>query len=495
MNPFEKLKKHLVELADIRSAIAIMTWDQEVNMAPGSAARRARQISTLSGIMHERLVGKTHDLLEAAKASDLDELQIANMVEIEESLNRSSKLPTEFVMKTAEKTSLCQQAWLGAKQSADFALFRDSLKELVDLKREETVYRGFESNPYDSLLEEYESGMTTESVRSMFEELKGELLPLMNSLKAMNHDASSIDALDYDQDKVWKWQSDIAAAIGYDLNRGRIDVSAHPFTIPAGMEDVRITTASDMPPLKTIFFTIHEAGHGMYEQGLDPEWYGFPSALPCSIGIHESQSRLYENNVGRELPFWTYAFESLSELYSNKLDGISPTDVFAEVNRFNPGAIRIDADELSYHFHILLRFELEDKLINGAVEVEDLRDAWNDIFHQYFGFHPANDAEGVLQDIHWAHGSFGYFPTYTLGSLYASQFFETAKKDLGDLDGMISKGEFAPLHNWLKANIYKPGKSVKPTVLCKQVSGSELKAEYFIRNIKRKFAAVYQLDA
>ncbi|MCB9232873.1 MAG: carboxypeptidase M32 [Bacteroidia bacterium] len=495
MTAFEPLQNSLAELADLRAGISMLTWDKEVNMAAGSAPRRARQIGTLAGLYHKRSLEEVPGLLEAAEkeASQLDSISQADLREIRRDLDKQLKFPLEFVKKTAQVTSEAQSAWLKAREENSFLPFAAKLTELVDLKRQSAEYAGYQANPYDALLDLYHPGMTTEAVTRLFEGFKRELGGLVRSAANFPQIDTSFVRQVVPEDKQIAFSKMVLSRLGFDFQRGRQDSSAHPFTIPLAPEDVRITTlVSENDPLRMLFFSIHEGGHGIYEQSLRPDRYGLPSGQHCSISIHESQSRLYENNVGRSQAFWEYFFPHFADLFPDKLAGIGPEDIFRVVNRVVPSPTRINSDELSYHTHIILRFELENEMISGKLQVKDLEKAWEAKMQDYLGIRPASANEGVLQDIHWAHGNFGYFPTYSLGSFYAAQFMQNAQKVLPDLENEFAIGNFTSLKLWLNENIHRHGRVFLSEELCKNITGEALDVKYFVEMMKNKYHHIYQ---
>ena len=496
MTAFSELHKKLIELADLRGALSLMAWDQEVYLPAGAAALRAQQTATLGGIHHEILLKDVGPLLQ--KVSDehsLSEFERLNLKEIQREYDKATRLPTEFIRRLYQLSSEAQTTWVEARKKSDFSMFSGVLEKMVQLKIEEADYLGFEDDPYDALLDRYEPEGRSKEIRVLFEGFKLELESVMPQLAAAKQVDDSFLKSYISQEKQLEFGQSLARDLGYDLQKGRIDLSSHPFSIPFGMEDVRITTSVDPMDLsKMLFSTIHEAGHAMYEQGFTPAHYGLPAAEPSSISIHESQSRLYENNLARSLPFWQHYFPVLSRLFPDKLKNQGPESIFKAVNKVQPSLIRILSDELTYHFHIILRFEIENDLINQRVKVKELPELWNHKMKQYLDQTVPDDAHGVLQDIHWSHGSFGYFPTYSLGSFYAAQFMATAKKSLPDLDKNVSEGDFSPLLDWLRTHIHAEGKLYNSRDLCIKATGEPLNVDYFIHYIKDKLSRVYGLS-
>ena len=498
MTHYETLKNKLVEIQDLQAIHSLLHWDMEVMMPRGSARRRAMQGATLAGIVHNKQNTEVPALLEQVEQHELDQLDEvgkANVREIRRALDRSMKLPESHVRALSQATSEAQQAWVQAKQNDDFDAFVPHLEKLTALRIQEAEYQGYEENPYDALMEDYEPGMKASQLVPLFEELVTELKPILSGIRnAEQVDDSCLRGFLSQSDQL-KWSREVMEKLGYDYNTGRQDLSAHPFSISFGPEDVRITTVVNENDFTAMLYSsIHEAGHAMYEQGLKPENYGLPSGQYCSLSIHESQSRLWENNIGRSHHFWPHFLPSLAALYPDGLKGVTPDMMFKAVNKVEPTLIRIYSDELHYHMHIALRFEIENELVNGRVKVKDLPELWNARIKEYLDLEVPNNREGVLQDIHWSHGSIGYFPTYSLGSLFAAQFARQAEKDLPQLPGEYQKGEFSTLLNWLRENVHVHGKIYSSNALCKRITGEELSVKHFIDYAKEKYGRVYGIE-
>jgi len=497
LNAYDQLGQQLTELQHLLASLSLMSWDQETMMPKGGAAQRAKQLATLQGLYHSKMVGELPDLVE--KALDVDpasytDAQQRNLRKVKRDLERQQKLPLEHVKAVSMATSQAFHAWNQAKPADDFSLFAPQLEQLLELKIQETEYYGYEDNPYDAMLDLYEPDLKAKTVQTVFDGFKGDLLDLLKTIHQQEQVDESFLLTGVHRDHQLAFGKLVAEALGYDFNHGRLDVSPHPFTIGLAPSDTRITTMVQLDDIREMLYsTIHEAGHALYEQGLKEDYLGWPQGTYCSLSIHESQSRLWENNVARSLPFWEKFFGPLRILYPDLLIDQTPEDLFKAVNRVQPNLIRISSDELTYHFHILLRFELELALINRDLKVKDLPEAWNAKVKEYLGLDVPSAQKGVLQDIHWSHGSFGYFPTYSLGSFYAAQFMHQAKADIEGLEADFSKGEFAPLKTWLNENIHQHGKLYNAEELCERVTGERLNVGYFTAYAREKFGRVYGL--
>ena len=477
------------------AANALMAWDQETHMPPAGAGQRARAMATLQGLYHSQITTEIPAMLDSAEselASDAPVTQKLNLLKLREDVERKSKLPVEHVKETSQAISEAFHAWHQAKPANDFAAFQPHLEKLLDLKIREAEYYGYEENPYDALLEIYEPGLKASRVQAVFDGFKSELLGLLEAIRGQEQVDESCILQTVGEDAQLAFGLQVVDKMGYSLQFGRQDLAPHPFSISMSPSDVRITTRVDENDIREMLYsTIHEVGHALYENGLPEEFIGWPEAEACSLGIHESQSRLWENNVARSLEFCTHFHPAFSKLFPDQLAGKTPEDVFKAVNRVEPNLIRISSDELTYHFHILLRFELELALVNRDLKVADLPAAWNAKIKEYLGLDVPSDAKGVLQDIHWSHGSFGYFPTYSLGSFYAAQFMAQAEKEIDGLKSGFAKGEYLSLKNWLNEKIHRHGKLYNSEELCEMVTGETLNVNYFVQYAREKFGRVY----
>jgi carboxypeptidase Taq len=495
-----ELKKRLVELSHLSSALSVLHWDLEVNMPPKGAPLRAATISELSGMLHAKFITIDHDnlLSDLKKKVDSEEETGDTAVIINNIWRdyiREKKLPGDFVREMAETTSRAQIEWIKARQQSNFKLFEPWLKKIVDLKRKEAKLIGYKESPYDALLDAHEPGMTTAEAAQILNDLKDFLVPFLKRIKASKKkiNRKKLEGKFPIPDQK-AFNELIAREIGFDLEAGKIDISAHPFTITFNPSDVRFTTRYDEHDLGVaIGSTIHEAGHGMYEQGLLAEHFGTPLSEAISLGVHESQSRLWENMVGKSPEFWNYMYAKLRKAFPKPFSKISVQEFYDALNLVTPSLIRVEADEVTYNLHIIIRFEIEKELIEGSIEVKDAPNVWNDKVKNYLGLKVPNNAEGILQDVHWSHGAFGYFPTYSFGTMYAAQFFATLEKDIPDIKKKISNGEFKSVLNWLRKKIHIHGKRFTADELSKEVTGESLNAQYFKDYITKKFSKIYNL--
>ncbi len=481
-------------IADVNYSSALLSWDQETYMPEGGAELRARQQSTLAGISHDMFtaesLGKLLDQLE--NDASLDERQKANVMQTIKDYRKAKKYTRVFVEEMSQSISEAFNAWQEAKSKNDFSLFAPKLKKLVELKRKECEMLGYKEYAYDSLLDLHEPGLTTKEVEALFDEVRASLVPFVKSIAAKPLHSTALLHHSYSKTAQWDFSVHVLKAMQFDFKYGRQDISVHPFTINFGAQDVRVTTRIDEHNLSDcVTGTIHESGHALYEQGLPASEYGLPSGEAVSLGIHESQSRLWENNVGRSFAFWKGQFTVLQKHFPEQLKNSTAQDIFSAINVVQPSFVRINADELTYHFHIMIRFEVEKALFEKEIEVEDIPAFWNQRYKDYLGIDVPSAAEGCLQDVHWSHGSFGYFPTYSLGSFYAAQFFNKAKKDIPTLEKEIEEGNYSSLLKWLRENIHQHGKRYEAKELCERVTGEKLSFSYFMEYAKEKYGLLY----
>lgn len=492
---YEAYKNRMRKIADINGAIAVMSWDKEVNLPKKGAAARSQQIATLSGMSHELFTapefGKELDALTGLNG-ELTPQQHRNVELTLKDYNKSTKLPTEFVIRRSQAVSEAYHAWIKAREANDFGVYKEALKKIVGFCRETAELLGYEAHPYDALLNQYEPNAKTAELTVLFKDVREQLVVFVKELKEQKPVDNAFLSEFYDKDKQWDFGLKLLQNMGYDFDAGRQDVSAHPFTINFAPTDVRVTTRIDEYDLSNMAWScIHEGGHALYEQGLSWDEYGLPLGEACSLGIHESQARMWENNVGRSKAYWQAHFEALKATFSEQLSGVTLEDFYKGINQIAPNKIRTEADELHYHFHVLIRFEIEKALMEGEIEVEDLDKVWNEKYKEYMGIEVTNDNEGILQDIHWSHGSIGYFPTYSLGSFYAAQFFAKAKEEIPTLEDEIATGDNRKLLQWLRQNIHQYGRYYTPDELCMKITGEKLNFKYFMDYAKQKFGAIY----
>ncbi|MFT5833276.1 MAG: carboxypeptidase Taq [Cognaticolwellia sp.] len=491
---YESYKNRMRKIADINGAISVMAWDKEVNLPKNGAAARSQQMATLSGMAHELFTAAEFGKeLEGLMASDeLTTAEYKNVTLTLKDYNRSTKLPTEYVIRRSEAVSEAYHAWMKAREANDFGIYKDALKKIIAIAREAAELFGYEDHPYDALLDMYEPNAKTADLTILFKDVREQLVNFVKVLKEKPQVENSFLSKFYEKDKQWDFGLGLLKNMGYDFDAGRQDISTHPFTITFAPTDVRVTTRVDENDLSNMIWScIHEGGHGLYEQGLKWENYGLPIGEACSLGIHESQARMWENNVGRSHAYWQAHYSGLQQVFPNNLSHISLKDFYNGMNQIAPNAIRTEADELHYHFHVLIRFEIEKELMAGTLEVDDLSKVWNQKYAEYMGIEIKNDNEGILQDIHWSHGSIGYFPTYSLGSFYAAQFFAKAQDEIPNLVNEISEGDSSNLLAWLRQNIHQHGRYFTPEELCIKITGEKLNFKYFMDYAKQKFGSIY----
>lgn len=508
---YERFVSKTKEVRALQSIGSVLHWDQETQMPPKGAEQRAEQLGLITGIAHDRFVspelGALLDELagpaalplredlrsSATEPRALDPARAANVRETRRLYDRERKLPRELVEEIAKTTSLAQEAWVLARKASDFAAFAPWLEKNLGLQKRVAELVGYETEPYDALLDQYEPGARARDIAPVFAALRKEIVPLVAAIAASKRRPAPI-AGRFPKDAQRELNLAVARDMGFDFDAGRLDVSAHPFCSGFHPQDVRMTTRYDEEDFRgSLFGVMHEAGHGLYEQGLDPRNFGTPMGEAASTGIHESQSRLWENLVGRSRAFWKNYYPKLQAAFPEALSQLSSEAFYFSVNEVEPSLIRTEADEVTYNLHILLRFEIEQALFSGALEVAELPGVWTKKMQEYLGITPPDDAQGVLQDVHWSCGLFGYFPTYTLGNLYAAQIFATARREVPDLEGKIGRGELRPLREWLREKIHRHGMLLRPNALCEKVTGEPLNARHFNAYLKAKFGELYGL--
>lgn len=494
---FTRLREMLGEIMDLRAAAAVLSWDQETYMPPGAVEARASQISTIQSLAHQKFtsdeVGRLLEDLEPI-AGEMDPLSVeAALVRVvRRDFDKAQKLPASLVARLAQSVSRGKQAWKEARENDNFGRFEPHLQTLIDLNIEKAEAYGYEDRLYDALLNEYEPGMRTAQVEEIFTELRKELVPIVEAIANAPSVNDAVLHQRFDKDLQWEFGMEVIKDFGYDLKRGRQDVSPHPFTTSFSITDVRITTRFAEDFLNPgLFGTLHEAGHALYEQGVDLSLERTPLADGTSLGIHESQSRLFENLVGRSRPFWQRYYPRLQSVFPSQLEGVSLETFYKAINKVEPGLIRVEADEVTYNLHIMLRFELENAMLEGKVSTGDLPSLWVQKMGEYLGIKPKTDSEGVLQDIHWSLGAFGYFPTYALGNLMSTQIFEQAGRELDDVDEKIAEGNFAELLDWLRAKIHRHGRKMDAAQILENATGEGLSAKSWLSYVRRKFGQIY----
>jgi carboxypeptidase Taq len=497
---YKELLDRIKEVTLIGSCASILHWDEQTNMPRPAAPYRGEQAAYLAGLAHKKSVDpKIGELLGSLEKSPYmkDEFsdEAVNIRETRHDYDKSVKIPQKLVEEMTRTTTVAQGIWAEARQKNDFPTFLPHLEKIVKLSREVADCLGYEKEAYDALLDNYEPGATTEIVAKVFAGFRKELVDLVAAIADSGKKPNlNIIEQEFQIDRQKLFGQAAAVAIGYDFNCGRLDVAAHPFTTGLGPNDTRITTRYNLKHLgQALFGTLHEAGHGIYDQGLEEKHYGTPMGESVSLGIHESQSRMWENLVGRSRPFWKHFFPRAQQMFPEQLGRVSFDDFFFAINDVRPSYIRVEADEVTYNLHILLRFEMELALLKGDLTAKDVPGTWNEKFTDYFGITPKNNAEGCLQDIHWSAGLIGYFPTYTLGNLYAAQFFAHAKEEIKNLDAQFETGNFSELFKWLRRNIHVHGKRYRAEKLIKVVTGKPLDHKPAMDHLRLKFGELYGL--
>lgn len=486
---YNQYREELQKIADVKYSAAVLQWDQETYLPPKGADFRGRQIATLSEIAHKMFTAEeVGHLLQELLAKELSPAQKRNAELTLEDYTRLKKLSPAFVRKMSEAVSAAFHAWIEARKQNNFAVFEPLLTSLVELKSHEADMLGYEGHPYDALMNEYEKGATVQMLDKIFADIKKPLLDLLPVAMEKTKVNSNFLHQHFPQNQQLDWGTYLAQQLGFDFTAGRQDISEHPFTTNFNSQDVRITTRIDENDFANMTWsTIHEVGHALYEQGLPTEEYGLPLGEYASLGIHESQSRLWENCLGRGKAFWQYYYPRLQQYFPQQFNNITKEHFLSAINKVQPSLIRTEADELTYHFHVMVRYELEKCLIEGSLQVKDIPVYWNDQYKLLLEVDVPDDKQGCLQDVHWCHGSFGYFPTYSLGSFYAAQFWEQAKTDIPGLENYIAdEGNTNLLLNWLRKSIHNVGRYYTSDELCNKVTGKNLDSTIFLKYLKQK---------
>ena len=499
MNAYEELLERLKDIDLVNQIGGLLGWDQEVLMPPKAAKLRAEQLSWVSKTGHEKLthprIGELLNILE--QEENLNETQKGNIRLTRDSYNKATKLPTEFVAEMAKHKSKSQISWTEARAKNDFSLFRDDLVKMVEMSRKKADYLGFQEVRYDALLDLYESGLTVSKVDPLFAELRNNVAPLVKKVV----ENGKIPEMSWVHDNNWnkegqeKLSQSISESIGFDFSAGRRDASTHPFCGGPNPDDVRWTTRYDeSDPFGSLYGSMHETGHGLYEQGRPRDLDFQPAGSANGLGIHESQSRLWENQVGRSKEFCEWALPLWKKYFPKQMENVSAEDLWRSVNFIEPSLIRVEADEATYNLHIMIRYEIEKMLIAGEIEVDDLPDIWDDMYEEYLGIRAPNRTLGVLQDIHWSFGAFGYFPTYTLGNLYSAQLLTAARKKLPNHDEDMRAGNFTPLLQWMRENVHVRGSIVTPAELIEEATGHPPSPDDFVEYLREKVERLYNLS-
>lgn len=500
MDALAELRERVGEITDLNNTQGLLGWDLETYMPPKGSEVRAKQMATLSKLSHQMMTSKEMgDMLAQLRKPDtygkLSKVDKALVREVGKDYDRAVKLPVELVQEMTETTAKAHPLWAEARRKNRFDIFAPVLEKIVDQNIRMAKALGYKGSPYDALLDLYEPELTTKECDQLFTQLKKDLVPLV---KAINESPNKPETRFLKRitsiEKQWQFSEKVIQGMGFDFSAGRLDKAAHPFCMGMGPGDVRLTTRlfrDDM--VSSLFSSMHEAGHGLYEQGSDPALNRTPLCGGASLGIHESQSRMWENIVGRSRHFWTYYLPKLKKTFPAQLKGVRLDTFYRAINRSQPSFIRVESDEATYNLHIMLRYEIERDLIEGRLKVKDLPEVWNRKMKEYLGIVPPTDTEGVLQDVHWSHGSFGYFPTYTLGNMYAVQFYNTAKRKIRKLEEHIAKGRLKVLKDWLNVQIHEVSRVETPAEIVLRVTGEPLNPQYFVDYLWEKYGEVYEL--
>ena len=498
-NKYEQYLKEMQQIGDYNHAIALLHWDAEVNAPSKGAQFRTQQITTLSAASHNLSTSDTlGQILEDLYAvrQQLTAEECRNIELSLEDYRKATKLPTTFVRNFATARAEAYQAWIAGRRANDFQLFAPALAKLIDLQREKTKLMGFSDHPYNALLDEYEQSATVAQLDPLFKQIREELVDFAKELreKGQPTDNSFLSA-NYPHKAQWDFGVELLKNMGYDFGAGRQDVSEHPFTVTFSPLDVRVTTRiSEDNPMSMIGTCVHEGGHALYEQGLPAAQYGLPLGAAVSLGIHESQSRLWENNVGLSRGYWSQHLPAFKAAFPEQVGDRDLDTFYKAINQVAPNFIRVEADELHYHLHVLIRYEIEKGLIEGSIEVADLDKVWNAKYKEFLGVDVPDAARGVLQDVHWCEGLMGYFPTYSLGSFYAAQFYRQACIDIPTLEAEIAAGDSSQLLNWLRQHIHVHGRALSPTELCVKATGEPLNVRYFLDYARKKYRQIYGIS-
>ena len=491
---YSDYQSHMRKVADVRFSSALLQWDQETYLPPKGAVIRAQQIATLSEIGHELFIDEQlgNVLQELLSRGDISSVQKRNTELSWEDYTRQKKFTPAFVRELSETVSRSFHSWIDARKANDFSLFAPDLSKLIELKIKEADILGYVGHPYNALLNDHDKGSNVILLDEVFGNIRASLKDLLDNIGSRPQVDDSFLFLHYPKDRQWELGLRLLKELGYDFEAGRQDISEHPFTVNFNSQDVRITTRINENDIASMVWScIHELGHALYEQGLPESEYGLPSGEPASYSIHESQSRLWENHIGRSRVFCKRYFPLFREFFPAQLGDVDVEEFYAAINKVQPSPIRTEADEATYHFHVMIRYELEKKLLERTIRTGDIPAYWNQHYSDYLRIVIPDDKTGCLQDVHWSHGSFGYFPTYSLGSFYAAQFFDTAKNQIS-IEENIRNGETGTLIKWLGENVYVHGRLLTSEKVCEAITGKTLDTTYFMRYLVEKYSDIYK---
>lgn len=493
----QQLKSHLATLSDLYATNSVLGWDQQTYMPAGGVSTRADQLETISRLIHERAtsseLGQLLDQLDGQLDPETDDGALVRIARRD--YQNDTKLSADLVARLSRVTALADAVWVQARQTADWSLFAPHLTQIIELQREMAEQYGYTTHPFDALINVNEPGTTKAQIEQMYSALKTGTLPLIKAIREQQDEARTAPLHgQFDEGKQEQFGMEVIKHFGFDWHRGRQDRAVHPFCTHFSMNDVRLTTRFDPAWLApALFGTMHEAGHGLYEQGIAPHLTRTPLASGCSMGLHESQSRLWENIVGRSRPFWEYFYGPLQRMFPEQFDSVECETFYRAINSVQPSFIRVEADELTYNLHTLLRFEIELDLLEGTLAVQDVPAAWNAKVEEYLGITPPNDTLGALQDVHWSAGLFAYFPTYTIGNVLAVQFFDAAVTAHPSIPAEMAQGEFGTLYGWLNQNIYQHGRKYDPNDLVTRATGRPMDTAPYLNYLQTKYGELYSL--
>jgi len=494
-----QLKEILGEVMDLRNASAVLGWDQQTYMPQGGSDARGHQLGTLGKLAQIKFisdeVGQLLEDLKAEFAGADPGLEDAALIRVTaRDYAKAKSVPPEFIVESAIVTTKAFDAWMEARKKSDFSIFRPHLEKVVELTRKYVSFFPPADHPYDTLLDDFEPGMKTADVKVIFDGLRPKQVELLKQIAEAKQVKDNFLYDKYKEKKMDEFSVSIATQFGYDWKKGRQDRAPHPFCTTFSVNDVRITTRFEKQnPTAMLFSTMHETGHALYELGSKQEFDRTPLMGGASLAIHESQSRMWENMVGRSFAFWEHFYPEFKKLFPAQLDGVGLKAFYKAINKVEPSFIRVNADEATYNMHIMLRLELEIGMVEGTIAVKDLPEIWNTKMNEYLGITPANDAQGVLQDMHWSGGAIGYFSTYALGNLVSAQLWEKINADMPNLDDEIRKGKFDSLLGWLRTNLHVHGRKFDPQDLVQKITGSKIDSAAYVRYLTKKYSAIYGL--
>lgn len=495
----KQLKSLLAEVADLQFTGALLGWDLQVNMPPGGSEGRSYQISTIESLAHKMFtsaeIGQLLDDLQPQVETldpDSDEARLVKVTRRD--YEKRLRVPAEWVAEFYQTTAQAHMIWQEARKENDYGKFRPILEKIFDLRRRYSDLFAPYQHIYDPLIDDFEPGLKTSDVKAIFNKLRPQQVALVKAISDRPQVEDAFLQLAYDEKKQWDFGVGVITRFGYDWKRGRQDRSAHPFTTHFGIDDVRITTRIFPNQMTSgLFSTMHECGHALYEMGVDPSLARTPLAGGTSLAFHESQSRMWENLVGRSLPFWTFFYPELQKLYPEQLKNVTLRAFYKAINKVKPSLIRVEADEATYNLHIMLRLELEIALLEGKLTFKELPEAWNARMQEYLGLLPPNDAQGVLQDVHWSSGYIGYFSTYALGNLVSAQLWECIQTEIPDINEQIRQGEFDGLRGWLVDKIHRHGSKFEPQEMMQRITGTQIDPAAYMRYLTAKYTDIYSL--